>query len=310
MPANNHETPANPVNRHFFLLAILAMAFMTLVCNRSPFQKSEEGANQPLAEQAGMAQSRDESSRTRADAFGAEKDARQASPDEPVTQLAAGQGLRPIQVEGRLLEYMIHLEYKAQDLTLARQFLFAFITRHGFLLSSSANQSGSLHFQIRIQASELYKALEELDELGELLSENIQVTDHTENNVAQEIKRRRSQSRSVRRQALLQPGHKDLTGMEELLAASEDAGDAAELELWRIKDRVKWATLNIKIEAPQEKGLEIPPYERVLLQSLQGLLYLIYYLLYLLPFVLFFLLARFLWRSFRAWRKRRKEAAQ
>lgn len=231
-----------------------------------------------------------------------------AAPAQPADlrapEFRPAEGFAAVQVDGRLLEYQIYLSYRATDLLAARKLLFTLIPRYGYPVKSTTIADGRLEVQWKVEAERLWTALAELDTLGELLSETIQVNDHTENMISQEIKRKRNLLRSKRR-ALALPASQDHVGREEQLARSEDALDEAELETWRIKDRVRWATVQITVEAPEQASLDIPPYRDALKSGLELLLSLAYYLLYLWPVLVILFLLR---TAYSFWRKRIRQS--
>ncbi|MBE7439901.1 MAG: DUF4349 domain-containing protein [Spirochaetales bacterium] len=215
------------------------------------------------------------------------------------------EGFVAVQADGRLLEYQIYLSYRANDLLAARKLLFTLVPRYGYPVRSTTVADGKLEVLWKVEAAKLWTALAELDPLGELISETIQVNDHTENMKAQEIKKKRNLLRSKRRAAALHTGLPDQTGREEQLAGSEDALDAAELETWRIEDRVRWATVQITVDAPQKAALDVPPYGDALQNGLELMLRLAYYLLYLWPVLVILFLLRL---GYIFWRKRKRQS--
>ncbi len=210
-------------------------------------------------------------------------------------------GLVPMQKAGdRLLEYHVALQYRTTDFMKARALVLSIASRYGFVASSSASsgRSSSLNTEIVVRIDSLYEVLKELDALGDLLSENIRVIDHTENNFAQKLRTDRETLRIVRKGRSAEAGDptaKNWAERQASLEKSEDAQDLAELERWKIKDRVSWARIAISLEGPAAPDMiEVPPYKKALIGLVNLALFLSYALLWISPLLLIGLLL--LWK--------------
>ncbi|PJZ46379.1 DUF4349 domain-containing protein [Leptospira brenneri] len=204
-----------------------------------------------------------------------------------------GQVFVPIQnAAERLLEYQIQLSYETQDLIKTRKDLLSFITKYGFIESSSAVNSDSpyMSLRVRIRSEKIYDALIELDSYGVLQSEDISTVDHTEGMALQKIKSNREKIRLLRRtnannQTSAQS--KNWQAIEEAISESENGLDNSEHEIWKIKDKVKWATLSIQFTIPtQPDRIQIPIYKNAWIGILNLFLELTYYLIWMIPFLI------------------------
>lgn len=191
----------------------------------------------------------------------------------------------------RLLEYQIQLSYQTQDLIKTRKDILGFISKYGYIENSSAVNTDSpyINLRIHIKSEKLYEALMELDTYGVLLNEDISTVDHTEGMVWQKIKSNREKIRLVRRsnannQTLA--NSKNWQVIEEAVTESENNLDSSEHEIWKIKDRVKWATLNVNFSTPiPADKVQIPTYKNAFVGILNLFLELTYYLIWMIPFV-------------------------
>ncbi|TGK81209.1 DUF4349 domain-containing protein [Leptospira montravelensis] len=191
----------------------------------------------------------------------------------------------------RLLEYQIQLSYQTQDLIKTRKDILGFISKYGYVENSSAVNTDSpyINLRIHIKSEKLYEALMELDTYGVLLNEDISTVDHTEGMVWQKIKSNREKIRLVRRsnannQTLA--NSKNWQVIEEAVTESENNLDSSEHEIWKIKDRVKWATLNVNFSTPiPADKVQIPTYKNAFVGILNLFLELTYYLIWMIPFV-------------------------
>ncbi|MBL8019126.1 MAG: DUF4349 domain-containing protein [Leptospirales bacterium] len=195
----------------------------------------------------------------------------------------------PIKAQGRLLEYRVNVSYRSTDLLAGRTLLFDIASRRGFLRNSYASSnSSSMQIEMAVRSSELYDTLKELDRAGELREEQITVSDHTENDFAQELKATREEKRMLRRNLALQgdAAARNWTERDAALARSEDETDAARLEKWRIQDRVNWATIHVSLQGPDLPApVQVPNYRNAFVGLLNMLLELIYGIIYLSPFL-------------------------
>jgi hypothetical protein len=205
-----------------------------------------------------------------------------------------GKVFAPTAGSERKLEYNISANYRVDKLKTARAVFNQWIPRYGFLLHESASASGSGHFnlQVRIRSSQLYAALQDLDAIGDLTSENISAIDHTENAFRQRLIAAREELRRKRRaNANLQTGTavKSWQATETLLSSSEDKLLATELEDWKIQDRVSWATVNINLTLPVSSAttpVAIPHFRNAFIGLLNVILQLLYISIYAIPLLL------------------------
>lgn len=144
---------------------------------------------------------------------------------------------------------------------------------------------------VRVRSSNLYAALNDLDAIGALTSENITVYDHTENSVYQQMLAAREEIRNRRRSlanAKTDTGSKNWEATENLLSQSEDKQLQARMEEWRIGDRTGWATLKITLSLPvvvAPAPVEVPEFRNAFVGLLNLLLQLVYALIYIVPLV-------------------------
>lgn len=228
----------------------------------------------------------------------AEREKRDEDKRTTVNDVGGQPGLGPVglvpmvKVGDRLLEYNVALQYQTQDFMKARALVLNIASRHGFVTSSSASsgKNSALHTEFAVRIDSLYDVLKELDALGDLVSENIQVTDHTENNYAQKLRTDRESLRIARKGRSAEAGDptaKNWAERQASLEKSEDAQDLAELERWKIKDRVSWARISVNIEGPAAPAtIEVPPYQRALIGLINVGLWLSYALIWLSPLLL------------------------
>jgi len=200
--------------------------------------------------------------------------------------------LRPFaNAEGRLLEYRVNVQYRTEDFPAARRNLFALASEYGYLNNSSArageSRVASMNAEMRVKSEDLYEVLEELNALGRLEHEDIQVTDHTENMFIQSLKQDREALRQARRARAsrgTETAQKNWAEIERLLAESEDRADQTQIEQWRIRDRTAWDSVQISLlgsELPAE--IDVPAYGNAFVALANFLLDLLYVLILLLP---------------------------
>lgn len=204
-----------------------------------------------------------------------------------------GRVFMPAAGNERKLEYNVSLNYQISELKPARAFFNQWIPRYGFLLSETAagDSHGYMSLRVRIRSANLYAALNDLDQIGRLSSENIAVTDHTENAVYQQFLAAREEIRNRRRSianAQTGTGSKNWEATENLLSQSEDRQLATRMEDWRINDRVGWATLNITLSlppVPPVTTVEVPHFRNAFVGVLNVLLQLLYVAIYIVPLI-------------------------
>ncbi|TGL86240.1 DUF4349 domain-containing protein [Leptospira congkakensis] len=204
-----------------------------------------------------------------------------------------GQVFVPIQnTTERLLEYQVQLNYQTSDLIKTRKDLLSFITKYGFIESSSAVNVDSpyMNLRVHIRSEKLYEALIELDTYGVLQSEDISTVDHTEGMAWQKIKSNREKLRLVRRTNAnnqTSTNSKNWEAIEEAVTDSENNLDNSEHEIWKIKDKVKWATLSVNFTTPiPADRIQVPVYKNAFIGILNLFLELTYYFIWILPLVI------------------------
>ncbi|AYV57092.1 DUF4349 domain-containing protein [Leptospira kmetyi] len=223
----------------------------------------------------------------------ADEDVYKEAPSQDKAENQLGKVFTPIATNNeRLLEYNIQLSYECTDLIKTRKELLDFISKYGYLETSSATNSVSPYMsaKVHVRSAKLYEALLELDKLGILLSEEISTVDHTEGMVWQKRKLTREKIRLSRRNnanSQIGAGAKNWEAIEESISTSEDELDLAEQETWRIKDRVAWATISVgfSLPTPPDK-IQVPQYKNALVGIANAFLQLTYYLLWWLPFLI------------------------
>lgn len=194
----------------------------------------------------------------------------------------------------RKLEYNLSVAYQVESIRAARAFFTQWIPRYGFMLHETAtgSQNGYLSLQVRVRSANLYAALHDLDQVGNLTSENVTVTDHTENLVHQQMLAAREDIRQRRRLIANQStstAAKSWEATENLLSASEDKQISTRMEEWRIADRTGWATINITLSlpyVPAPAAVEVPQFRNAFVGLLNLLLQLVYAAIYIVPLVL------------------------
>lgn len=194
---------------------------------------------------------------------------------------------------GRLLEYKVDLNFETKDFIAARKFLLELSGKYGFVQSESLQNWGgdtepSMTAVIHVKSSDLYQVLMELEKIGTLTSENIQVEDHTENYTLEQIHAKREKIRIARRTDLgARSTPKNAAEIEELLGQSEDSADSAEFEKWKIMDRVNWAKISIHMYGPKKpKAVEVPSFGDAFIDLASLGLKLILSLIYIIPLAL------------------------
>nr|WP_246836906.1 DUF4349 domain-containing protein [Leptospira meyeri] len=217
----------------------------------------------------------------------------QEAVEPPSVENQLGQVFVPIQnTSERLLEYQVQLSYQTHDLIKTRKDILGFITKYGYIESSSAVNTDAPYMSLRIhiRSEKLYEALVELDTYGVLLSEDIATVDHTEGMVWQKVKSNREKIRLTRRTSAnnqTSANSKNWQAIEEALTDSENNLDHAEHEIWKIKDKVKWATLSINFSSPiPPDKIQVPTYRNAFVGILNVFLELTYYLIWMIPFLL------------------------
>ena len=267
---------------------VLIVLFLLFSCGKSSEQTSESRDESFASRKASPAPSSvvEESSLSiSGEVSGTQRE------QKPENQL--GKVFSPINITiERLLEYDIQLSYHSTDLIKTRKELLDFISKYGYLESSSAVNSGSpfMTVTMHITSNKLYEALQELDKMGILLSEDIRTTDHTEGMAWQKRKTTREKLRQQRRlnaNNQITAGAKNWQQVEESISESEDQLDLAEQEAWKINDKVKWATIHVSYTTPiPPDSIQVPAYRNAFVGLINAFLELTYYLIWILPFAI------------------------
>lgn len=221
--------------------------------------------------------------------------------DQPA-QANLGKIFIPVTGNERKLEYNLAVNYQIDSLKSARAFFNQWIPRYGFLLNETASgeNNGYMTLRVRVRSANLYTALNDLDAIGKLTSENISVHDHTENAVYQQMLAAREDIRNRRRtlaNSQTGTGSKNWEATENLLSQSEDKQLATRIEDWRINDRIGWATISITLSLPATPyvaPVEVPHFRNAFVGLLNVLLQLIYVGIYLVPIGI---IAWLIWRA-------------
>lgn len=198
----------------------------------------------------------------------------------------------------RLLEYNVSLSYQCHDFHKARAELINIISQYGFVKSGNTDIRHNAHLFINaaIQAKDIYKFLLDMDRVGMLVTENIRVSDLTEDMVISQRRIRREEIRIERKQKALAgmpAGARNWQGIEGSISQSEDSYDQAEHAKWKVLDRVTWANVTIFLEP--YGSVHVPPYKKALFELVDLALWIPYALIYLTPLILLGLLIRWKW---------------
>ncbi len=210
----------------------------------------------------------------------------------------------------RLLEYHVSLEYQCADFQKARQELLAIVSQYGFIRSGRTDIGGtsSLNLGIAVQAKDLYRFLLDMDRIGKLSCERINVNDLTEQMVLSQRQARREDirlQRKTRGLAGISAAARNWQTIEESIARSEDSQDQAEHRKWQVMDRVNWASVSVSLEPLG--AVHVPPYKKALYELLDLVLWIPYALIYLTPIILIFMLIRWKWNSISGMFKKKEE---
>lgn len=190
------------------------------------------------------------------------------------------------EAKDRLLEYTVHLNYKCDDFRKARLVILDVASRYGFVRSGYTDiyRDSNMTVQVSVQSAHLYRFLRELDSIGELFKEHINVNDLTEQLVLAQRQARREKIRIERKNRAMTGVNAQATNwavIDQSLERSEDASDRAEHSKWQVADRVAWAKITINIEPTGE--IRIPPYKKALYWLVETALETVYALIYLIP---------------------------
>lgn len=276
-----------------FLTSILIVSFL-FVCKAENSQKQSEDLSdgRSISASAPMPSSADEQPMQEAEKKVAGKAGeREEAPEDQIKTFATPK-IGNLKI-GRLLEYKVDLNFETKDFITARKFLLELSGKYGFVQSESLQNWGgdtepSMTAVIHVKSSDLYQVLMELEKIGTLTSENIQVEDHTENYTLEQIHAKREKIRIARRTDLgARSTPKNAAEIEELIGQSEDSADSAEFEKWKIMDRVNWAKISIHMYGPKKpKVVEVPSFGDAFIDLASLGLKLILSLIYIIPLAL------------------------
>ncbi len=190
------------------------------------------------------------------------------------------------EAKDRLLEYNVRLNYKCDDFRKARLIILDVASRYGFIRSGYTDiyRDSNMTVHVSVQAAQLYRFLKELDSIGELFREHINVNDLTEQLVLAQRQARREKIRIDRKNRAMTGVNAQASNwavIDQSLERSEDASDRAEHSKWQVADRVAWAKITINIEPTGE--IRIPPYKKALYWLVETALETVYALIYLIP---------------------------
>lgn len=201
-----------------------------------------------------------------------------------------GHFLAPMEfAKERLLEYRVDVTYESGNLQKSRQELLGIVAKYGFIKqagTSLEDQPPAVSSDLLIKSEKIYDALQDLDRVGTLVSENINVTDHTEEMMLQERTVKREQLRIGRKNTAsvqVAPAAKNWSDIENSLTQSEDRLDAAEQSKWKIRDKVAWAWIHVSLKGPDR--ISVPNYFNAVVGMVNFFLRLIWVVLYLLPLI-------------------------
>jgi len=215
----------------------------------------------------------------------------------------------------RFLEYKVNLIYKCDDLLESRQSLLGITSKYGFVKQSNSSAEGSNSYMtvdLFIKSNLIYDALKDLNELGILESERITVIDHTEDMVRAERKRRREQTRIIRKNkaiSTVSAAAKTWKDREDSLERSENELDRMDHKKWKINDSVSWAKVHIYLKGPDiPERIDVPNYQDAFVGILNTLLKMLYAVIILSPFII--IIGLILWKRkkiFSIFKKGKKE---
>lgn len=290
------------------------MRFVTIVlitlalfgCKQKSETKPSQEASAPVASEQAM--SRGAAAKSDDGKLVQDEDVVGGQPAQPGQALGHVGLVAPVGAPGRLLEYNVAVHYRSADLLKARALLYSIASRRGFLRSSSASaESSQVSVEMAVRSTELYDTLKDLDAAGDLLTENISVTDHTEADYGNSLKVKRENLRGARRtQAMTgDAAARNWAEREAALERSEDSSDQAQLEKWKIQDHVNWATISVQVSGPDLPApIRVPSYRNAFVGLLNVILELGYMAIYILPFLLIGLLLIAKRRTWLGWIKR------
>ena len=157
----------------------------------------------------------------------------------------------------RLLEYNYHLSYRTESFHKSRQALLKIVGENGFIKSGNSSVSGTYPYMqmvLYVRAENFYKVIQELENLGRLVSERPGTIDHTENMVWQGIKAERERIRVRRKANIARTGQTSKNYLERVRTQedSEDRLDKTKFERWKIKDKIQWGRIELNLRGPEQ----------------------------------------------------------
>lgn len=141
-----------------------------------------------------------------------------------------------------------------------------------------------------IPAKNLFTVMQKIEYLGRVNEETVNTKDHTSKYFRQNLRSQRMAFRiSTRLQNLNKNNKKagDYLQQQAALENAEEIEDDTKQQKWLLKDKVKWASVSVKIEGPEKeiyKSIEIPDFEQGFYSLIESLLKFIYSLIFIIPF--------------------------
>ncbi len=208
----------------------------------------------------------------------------------------------------RFLEYHIQFQLHSEDLLKTGNDLLAIAGRYGFMTYSQMQTQGKQTYYnatLRVRKSDLDKTIKEIRQMAKITSEQISTTDHTETMMQAKQQQKRAKERANRIGVLEQKvGSTRADTIETMRQQNENRQDQADLDHWRMLDRIQWVTISVYVKGPAKAAeLSVPRYQDALVYALSVLLYTGYILIIVLPL---FAILTALWLIWRKWRKKHK----
>ncbi len=212
-------------------------------------------------------------------------------PQNPQSNMTATLLQKIQKIDGRYLEYKVHLTFKTKDLIQSRNLLLELAGKYGFVKKSSGYWEITkpyVYSELHINKEKLLQVLIQIEKIGKLISENIQVVDHTNRFTWSEIKLAREKKRQQRKANLMQKvDRKSIVQVERLLEKNEDNEDKAKFEKIKIQDAIQWAKLYVRIEGPaQPVSWDLPDFRNAFIHAIQFTLIVFYAFIVILPLLL------------------------
>ena len=190
----------------------------------------------------------------------------------------------------RMLEYKVHLDFHVDEISKSREMLIKIVQLNSFFKQVNSNSDylkESMQVEIYTPTSKLYDTLLLLNKIGTLTNELIYAEDLTELNEQQKIKLDREAIRGKRRANAVNKGgelSKNYKDREDLLAISEENEDVAKFESWKIKDRVNWSKIHVRLTGKDlPLKIQFPNIRNLFIQSINFIIELLGGFFYILP---------------------------